>query len=104
MYAIEDKHETEDIPMSVILNDYHPLTEEEVKGLLIKAAIFRNDLGRFCDIQSRLIQGIPGMLSPRKVIGAVAKKEFLINSAFQTVNDDNIDELTDYITKIYELE
>lgn len=102
MYRIKCKHETEDIPVSVVLDDYYPLTHEEVKGLLVKAAIFRNDVVRFSDIQCRLVQGIPGLVCPHEITGRVAEKMHLIDTAFQTLNDDNIDELTEYIMTIYE--
>lgn len=101
MYRIKCRHETEDVPVSVILDDYYPLTEEEVKRLLIKASIFRSNAGRFSDIQCRLVQGIPGLVCPNEITGKVSKKMFLIDTAFQTVNPDNIDDLTDYIMNIY---
>ena len=101
MYRIKCRHETEGVPISKVLNDHYPLTEEEVKGLLVKAAIFRSNVGRFSDIQCRLVQGIPGLVCPHEITGKVAEKTHLIDTAFQTVNDDNIDELTDYITNIY---
>ena len=104
MYRVKCKHETEDVPVSVVLDDYYPLTQKEVEGLLVKAAIFRSDVSRFSDIQCRLVQGIPGLVCPHEITGKVAKKMHLIDSAFQRVNSDNTDELTDYIMSIYNTE
>lgn len=104
MYEIKCRHETEGVPVSEVLNDHYPLTEGDVKRLLVKAAIVRSDVGRFSDIQCRLVQGIPGLVCPNKLTGRVSRKMFLLETAFQTVSPDNIDDLTSYIMNIYKSE
>ena len=72
-------HETGGIPISQTVPDYHPLSWDELKSLIIM--VF-NDLGTASDVQFRLGQAIPGHVCPHEIDGPVAKKQVELDQTF----------------------
>lgn len=70
------KHLTGEVPdWTEKVEDYHPLSREEIAELL-EAAAHTENTRHTAEIQDRLIQGIKGMTCPRRVDGPVAKRMF----------------------------
>ena len=93
------KHETDNIPVTTRLDDYHPLTKDEIRQLLILASTSRYN-PTFSQIQCRLVQGIPGIKCPHELHSVANRKMNMIDIDFQTVCTNNIDKLTDQFNKL----
>ena len=99
-YSIDCEHDTGAVPDSVEVNNHFPLEWEELKKLL-KIAAVEKDVGVYSDIQQRVVQGMPGLVSPQKCNMATIRKAHLISEAFLSVTPDNIDEVADIIMELY---
>ena len=76
--AIPCKHETHNYHSSVRLDDYYPLTKEQIFELLDESLTSDNPSSQ----QVRLIQAIPGIKCPREIDNNVAKKETMLCKYF----------------------
>lgn len=100
-YEIPCEHETKNLPTSIIVSDYHPLDRESLLQLLRRASTVRSDPYRFSDIQCRVVQGLPGLTCPNQIHGSTAKKIVIIDTIFQKIKHDNLNEIADMIMKVY---
>jgi hypothetical protein len=78
-YSIPCAHESSNVPTSQTVPDYHPLSYDEMRGLILTAF---NDRSSAASIQCRLNQAIEGVVCPRQIDGPVAKKETEMGQAF----------------------
>lgn len=79
-HAIPCPHETENLPASAVVPDYHPLTIEEIVSLLRQA---ESEVDyHSADIQVRLNQGIPGLVCPRDIYGPTNQAQNEVNNVF----------------------
>lgn len=89
-------HITKKIPTSQIINDYHPLTKDQINELLRYGILCKNNNFKlFSILQCKLIQGIKGMVCPHPIVGIIAEKSYIIDYNFQLISHENIDKLTD---------
>lgn len=70
-YTIPCVHETQGLPITEKVADYHPLTVEELRELLTIARSAIHDVQ--VDICCRIEQAIPGMTCPSPMLGPVAE-------------------------------
>lgn len=109
-YHFSCSHKTEGISIHVQVNDYYPLTRQEVASLLQRAYEIRqskedNQDRDIASIQMRLGQGIPGLMCPREIYGEVFRKQNKLVSMCESWLKDSIpvnDALIDAICAFYE--
>jgi len=80
-------------------SDYHPLTKDQIKKLLLEASFA--DMARASQIQVRLSQGIPGIRNPRAIDGPARDKECKINALF--VEGRSSDTLSSLVDQFYQI-
>lgn len=74
------KHETEGVPSTTVLPDYHPLSYAELVELLAIAQ--KGDWKVASGVQCRLGQAIPGAECPHAIKGAVSEKSAQLDIIF----------------------
>lgn len=97
-YTIPCGHEANGVSRSVSVDDFHPLSRDEVRSLLLDAHAFAKaeHVREFSDIQSRLVQAVPGAKCPHEIEGEVALRQAQIDSLFvHTADLDVTDALID---------
>ena len=95
-YSIDCEHDTNNVPVSVEVNNHFPLKREELIKLLSLAATSK-DVGIISDIQQRVIQGMPGLTCPERGDIITIRKIHLMSEVFLSVTPDNVDEVADII-------
>ena len=88
------------------LDDYHPLTLDEITELLNAAVCFVNmddirfSVVRFSEIQCRLVQGIRGNTCPSRIDSPFREIRYEIDSNFQNVTMDNYVKMAIHFNRI----
>lgn len=96
---IKCKHITENVPTSITLADYYPLSKEEVGQLLTMAAQSPRLIN---EIQIRLCQAVPGATCPYLIEGRNAERTAKLERLYvDGLNDlDTLPNLTDEIFQL----
>lgn len=70
------------LPTTVNASDHHPLTKDEITGILNFSKDHAGDGCLVSKAQVRLTQAIPGMTCPRPIDGSVAEKKNRLDEVF----------------------
>ncbi len=99
-YRITCQHEFAGVPHRLRVNDYWPLSREEVRQHLIAAHMFseQNNVQKFSDIQCRFSQAVPGAKCPHEIEGPTARKQAQMDALFVHTADF---EVTDELVNLF---
>ena len=104
-YCVPCFHERDGVLHTMRVEDYWPLTRDQVKKLLIAAHEFaaQPDVRRFSDIQCRFAQAIPGAKCPSELDNWTAKRSEQMDELFvHTATFDVTDALLDLFCSLME--